>query len=348
MKISSIKDNISFDKVSLGNPGRIQGGTYYSKIFFDNYPFYLKIEQCNSKSGIIETGKKHYIDLLFTIQESEYIDLFNNIEKHLKKMLFEKATDWFSNKMDADDIDHFFNSCMRVYKTNKTLLRTYVNNRDSPHACVVFDENNINASYDYIQNKQFACILHIKGLRFTSNSFQLDIENKQILVLTNKNVFNTCLLHENTTLETDTEPVIETETKADTEPVIETEPEPVIETETDTEPVIETKPEPVIETKPDPEPVIETETDSKSNDLCEYDLNLDNLDNETVSLKDPKEVYYEMYKIARKKAKETRKQAIKAYMDAEEIRKNYMLDTTSDSDTDSDDIESIGNLEYSK
>ena len=55
---------------------------------------------------------------------------------------------------------------------------------------------------------------------------------------------------------------------------------------------------------------------------------------ETISLKKPNEVYYEIYKQARKKAKEAKKAAILAYLEARNIKKTYMLDDIENSDSD--------------
>lgn len=74
--------------------------------------------------------------------------------------------------------------------------------------------------------------------------------------------------------------------------------------------------------------------------LKEVDLKLDNNSLETISLKRPNQVYYDIYKEARKKAKEMKKQAVQAYLEAKNIKKTYMLeDSDSDSDSDNEDNE---------
>ena len=71
--------------------------------------------------------------------------------------------------------------------------------------------------------------------------------------------------------------------------------------------------------------------------LKEVELNIDNNSLETISLKRPNQVYYDIYKEARKKAKEMKKQAVQAYLEAKNIKKTYMLeDSDGDSDSDSD------------
>ena len=59
---------------------------------------------------------------------------------------------------------------------------------------------------------------------------------------------------------------------------------------------------------------------------------------ETITLKKPNQVYYEIYKVARKKAKEAKQHAIVAFLEAKNIKTTYMLedlDESDDSDMDS-------------
>ena len=71
-------------------------------------------------------------------------------------------------------------------------------------------------------------------------------------------------------------------------------------------------------------------------DLTEVDFAADN-SLETITLKKPNQVYYELYKEARKKAKECKKEAILAYLKAKNIKQTYMLEDDSDSDSDGSD-----------
>ena len=78
------------------------------------------------------------------------------------------------------------------------------------------------------------------------------------------------------------------------------------------------------------------EEDNKE-ELREVDMDL-NLENnlETLKLKKPNQVYFELYKVARNKAKSAKKSAIIAYLEAKNIKKTYMLENLNDSDSDFD------------
>ena len=86
-----------------------------------------------------------------------------------------------------------------------------------------------------------------------------------------------------------------------------------------------------------------------SNALKEVDMSScleDNL--ESFTLKKPNQVYYEIYKKAREKAKDAKKEAILAFLEAKNIKKTYMLDDIDESDEDEDlnfnEIEDIDDI----
>ena len=53
-------------------------------------------------------------------------------------------------------------------------------------------------------------------------------------------------------------------------------------------------------------------------------------------MKRPKDVLFQQYKLAKQKAKEAKKAAFQAYLEAKEIKAKYMLGDLDDSETESD------------
>ena len=83
------------------------------------------------------------------------------------------------------------------------------------------------------------------------------------------------------------------------------------------------------------------------NDLSELEIIDDNLLNNlvetkdtdnSIKLKEPDEVYLELYKDARQKAKEAKKNAIEAFLKAKKIKDTYSLEEIDDSDDDLEDL----------
>jgi len=76
---------------------------------------------------------------------------------------------------------------------------------------------------------------------------------------------------------------------------------------------------------------------NESKDLLEIDLDVNLETNlEAITLKKPNQVYFELYKEARNKAKLAKKSAIIAYLEAKNIKKTYMIENINDSDSDFD------------
>jgi len=72
-------------------------------------------------------------------------------------------------------------------------------------------------------------------------------------------------------------------------------------------------------------------------ELTEIDFNCTLEDTvEEIKLKKPNQVYFELYKEAKKKAKLAKRSAIIAYLEAKNIKKTYMIENVNDSDSDFD------------
>jgi hypothetical protein len=85
---------------------------------------------------------------------------------------------------------------------------------------------------------------------------------------------------------------------------------------------------------------VKTVENKNDNTIEEIDLTLEDLpDNNNITLKNPNEVYYKMYRDAREKAKRARELALAAYLEARNIKNTYMLDNIDDSDTSDLDID---------
>ena len=74
--------------------------------------------------------------------------------------------------------------------------------------------------------------------------------------------------------------------------------------------------------------------DDELTEVDYFNFNLE--DDHTVKLRPPNEVYFDLYKEAREKAKQAKKNAILAYLEAKNIRKTYMIDYIDESDGDAD------------
>ena len=77
--------------------------------------------------------------------------------------------------------------------------------------------------------------------------------------------------------------------------------------------------------------------EKNKNKLEEFELILPE-DNSTIKLKTPKDVYLEIYKKARQKALDAKKEAIKAFLEAKKIKETYLLDEWGLDSSDEEDF----------
>ena len=283
-------ETFNFSDLSLGEPTAILNGFYYTQIKHTD-DLYIQTPEITSKSGFVKTANKHYIDLIFKNKHEQLLEWFENLENRVKMLIYEKRNDWFSeSSVEMSDIENIFVSPIRTYKSGRQfVLRTNTvsakNTFINANTMKVYDSNHNEIAMDSVDSDtQFLSLLQISGIKFSSRTFQIYIEIKQIMVTNNEdNLFESCLLGSakkntsadqsidmvandipikipiNLSSESSAEPTIE----PTNEPTIEVTTEPTIEatTEPTTEPTIEATTEPTIESSDN---VIDTYTDISS------------------------------------------------------------------------------------
>jgi hypothetical protein len=236
----------------------------------------------------------------------------------------------------------------------------------------IYDDNDqIITSDDISADKMLISILEIQGIKFTSRNFQIEIELKQSMVVSPDPFLDECFIKKPIKKQHVNAVIIEEPIKEDTlvkldldqfidesaKVLIENINKPLETSNIDHESIDlevsfeeSTKIDPHDELEEanivldienlDKESEIETEQVKEDpNILKEVDFTLEN-NLETITLKKPNQVYYEIYQKAREKAKEAKKSAILAYFEMKNIKKTYMLDDIDESDSDFEDFAS--------
>jgi hypothetical protein len=365
-------ETFDFSKISLAHPVGIQGGAYFTKIEFNKKPLYIQTSKSLTRQGIIKSGKKYYSDLMFDKNSETIIDWFLNLEEKCKKLIYEKRDAWFQGNLEENDIENAFNPLIKTYKGGKNyLLRTNIKNtKDDIPVVKIYNENEVALGINDITTEtEMISILEIQGIKFTSRNFQIEIELKQVMILDNEPIFESCLIktHKKTNELKSLEDLDElnsienVQSANGLESMNKSTNENIILSMTEEEnPVVESKMEEIKDIvnsleEFDPAQLLQPEekneeditldiefedlTDNieENNDALREitDLNLDK-NEESITLKKPNQVYFELYKEARNRAKQAKKNAILAYLEAKNIKKTYMIENISDSDSDFD------------
>ena len=199
--------NIDYSNITLSMPSSIHGGSYFTKLQYCKKPLYMQSPTCISKQGIVHSGKKTYIDLVFTSEkDGEFISFLENLEKKCIDIIYDKRNLWFNDDLEKTDIETAFASLVKSYKngTSHTLRvninngnnnSTKINNIGGVQSCFVFDEENNTLPFDSVKPEtSLITIIDFEGIKFTSKSFQFEINARQMLIINEKPIFKECLI----------------------------------------------------------------------------------------------------------------------------------------------------------
>ena len=390
-------ENYPFDKIEIKTPKALQGGTYCANLELENKPIIIQTPKCKTKNGIHKTAKHIYCDLLMNRDNQKFIDWLDTFQERIRELILENSSKWFHESPTMDEIEYNWNNSSRIYKTSNYLVRSFVHKTKGLNkiSLQIFDTDENQLDIDDVNNeKKVICILEIIGLKFSSNSFHLEICLRQMMVINEKPIFNKCLIKFNNKVEKKEENLEKDATsnivdKVDNnkdislmnteEEKTETEEQVVVEevqeedmdidivqelTEAEKskkitidDNIVETTEEAIkkennteeqeknniVDTKIT-EPIKNNQNEStetpsleKNNDLEEIELFVP--EEEPIKLKEPSEVYLDIYKQAREKAKKAKNEAIKAYLEAKRIKELYMLDVADSTDSDESEEE---------
>jgi hypothetical protein len=365
--------NFDFSKLTLAQPVGIQGGAYFTKILNNSKPLYIQTTKSLTRQGFVKSGKKYYCDLMFDNNSEVLINWFEKLEDKCQNLIYEKADSWFQNALEMNDVESAFNSIIRIYKSGKYyLVRTNIKNSPSGEPSIkIYNENELPLGISDVKTEtNIISILEIQGIKFTSRNFQIEIELKQVMVLNNDPIFESCLIKTSKSqnpeyiknesailapivnhleinsiqknkeksneeffmgdIETHLDNLEHNTDSLDDLDNLDNLEETILE---ETSHVEESNNENI---NIDIEELNIEELDEPK-DLLEVDLDVNLQDSlETITLKKPNQVYFELYKEARNKAKIAKKSAIMAYLEAKNIKKTYMIENLNDSDSDFD------------
>ena len=183
--------DFDFATLTALTPVTIVGGAHLSKFRVnDSTPFYLQLPKCRTKQGIVKTsgGKKFHCDLVFTHENEHFIRWMERLEEYTRKVLFDNRQKWFSTELNEHDIETLFVSPLKLYKSGKCyLLRVNVPSSPEKNGCAlkIYDENQSLVSLEEVkEDTQVITVVEIQGIKCASMSFYLEMEVKQMMVVT--------------------------------------------------------------------------------------------------------------------------------------------------------------------
>lgn len=353
--------------VRLGTPFN-KGGVYFIKMSVSNTPMYIQPPKCVIKQGFIKSGKKIFCDLIFSIEDNSFLAWLEQIEEIAKTQIYENRAKWFETELDEHDIENSMASPYKMYKSGKLyIIRANVPNTLGKSDLKIYDESEREIFHeDLKEDTNVITILELKGIKCSVRSFQFDIDIRQMLVVSPVKMFEKCIIRKSHDTTSSTRTILEETLDSDLE-IPSQSTTMSITTETTTQepteypvPPESSNPEDyTIQAQPESDAITTRETlentypnqndviDSKNrvlgltaleptiDEICEVELDLDKIEEVgSVHLKTRNDVYYKMYKEAKRKAKEAKMVALTNYLEAKRIKNTYSLDSSDESDDD--------------
>lgn len=319
----------SFEPLSLNEPIGIQGGAILSKIDLCGTFLIQTCETYLKKFEIPENEPSFSINLIMSTNEQDSkstIDWINNFENEIKLRIFETREEWFDGDIDKEDIDYFFQKSIRTGKDDASLKLNVTrlsklsrnklknNRRCEEYGLNIFNEQEEPLDFEDInvKNQKYIAIIEPYGVKFSSTSFNVVYKLRQLMVLSRTDlvdtIINKCLIQPKTNVNIETN-------KGDYKEVIQDN-KTNVKSDNETNQTNEEK---------------ENENIFK---LQNIDINVDE-NSEFIQLKKPNQVYIDMYRDIRRKAKESKKKAEQEFLEAKQIKQMYQLNIDSETENES-------------
>ena len=193
--IYNTDSSFDFTKLKLAKPQQIPGGNYFIRLSIDNKALYIQPPKSKTKQGFLKAGKRYFTDLMFSNEDTNFIEWMENLENYCQKMLYEYRDQWFEDTMEIHEIENYFTSPLRIFKSGKFYIaRVNVNTNLGKPLLKIYDEDENLINMDQVNEKvNIMSILEIKGIKCSATSFQIEMEIKQMMILKPENLFEKCL-----------------------------------------------------------------------------------------------------------------------------------------------------------
>ena len=131
-----------FEQLQFISPTAIPGGNYFIRCLTGKQKqLYIQPPKFYCKSGVIKTGKRMYIDLVFKHDDEQFIEWVENLENLCQTKIFDNREKWFESGLEMHDIENSFTSAMKIYKSGKLyIIRANIPVRLGKCGLKIYDE----------------------------------------------------------------------------------------------------------------------------------------------------------------------------------------------------------------
>ena len=174
----NVLDNYREELLNLGDLQPIEDDElYYSKFSYNNMPFVIKTNKiCSFKPT--KKNKDNYVNIGIT--STDYLIWFETLYKWCIKTAYDRNEDWFNDEVTMTDLEFSFINPLKSNIKDKCFDIQCITNENRLH--IVDTKDNVH-SLESLSECNIIPTFHIKGIKFNSTYFTLEIELTNLLVV---------------------------------------------------------------------------------------------------------------------------------------------------------------------
>ena len=164
----------------------------------DDAPIYIQTPACLIKGGGFNKVGRHYgLELFFSGED--FLQWVEKLEELCQKKLLEKQSDWFQTELTEEDISNLFIAPYKMVKGKGGRQYSLKTNVPLDKKVKIFNENQQEISYEYHDDSfhtdgQVISIMELSGIKCSPRNFHVAFEIKQMLLIKENPLFETCLI----------------------------------------------------------------------------------------------------------------------------------------------------------
>jgi hypothetical protein len=171
----NVLDFYHSNHIGIAEPIELEDDHYFCKLTYNQAPFIVKTNKvCYYKN------KKNTNSLYISITSKEYLEWFESFYHDIIDQFHTLSNDWFEDPLTKTDIEcSFINPLKTNIKDNCFDIMCGLDE----NRMMITDTNDNMCTLDKLGSQDVIPTFHIKGIKFNSKHFSLDIELHHLYVL---------------------------------------------------------------------------------------------------------------------------------------------------------------------
>jgi len=163
------------NQICIGEPIELEDDHYFCKISYHQSPFIVKTNKvCYYKN------RKNTNYLYISLTSKEYLEWFESFYHDVIDQFHTLSADWFEEPLSKSDIEcSFINPLKANIKDNCFDIMCNIDE----NRIIITDTNDNMTTLDKLRENDVIPTFHIKGIKFNSKHFSLEIELNHLYVL---------------------------------------------------------------------------------------------------------------------------------------------------------------------